>query len=390
MEEVSSAGLKVPAHDFVSFTHHQGFVACYTTNDIVCSEVRRHGVFEPDVLSFVTRSADRLRQQVAKAKSILRTRFPNKAHLLGVTRDDVVYMDVGGNVGVFAMTMWRRGFQTMIFEAMPSNAALLRLSICLNRAEASKNVVTPLVELHHVALGPQGAEGTCTIISDRKNVGDGQIDCDEKQSATYKSLVSAGVDPSTRGMRGIVSLNSLSTLLWGDRNASEKQLSRRFSSANVLEAFELPPLDALQRSRSMVSVTSSLRDGEYLVRGSAPLMVTNSWSNTELIDFVSQSHVVMKIDVEGFEHMIMKGAHQFLSSHLTRPKVIVSEIWKTRDVVAYCGMMIHPYGYAAYVMHDRRWIRFVSEAKEFHANMAYEIGTMIFVDPGFEYLILDD
>lgn len=387
------------AIDFLHFREHRGVVTCYATNDIVCKEIRQHGEFEPDIFLVVLTAARRLQYEANRATTLLLERLASSC---GASRKDVMadrlvtYIDIGGNVGSFAMMMWRAGFRLSIFEAMNSNAAMLEMSICMNRAEAaSAGEVLSDITLHHAALGPEGSTGNCVLASGSDNVGDGALTCDPIIVAQYEGALrrqqKGGDDildeadkSMLRSLRSVVALRTLDAFM----HANDSFVSQYFrgglpSSCDVGS-------DALSE---LVTHQPRQRPGEplkwdsYTVRRVVPQRVDSSWSTEKLKAFLVHSQVVVKIDVESFEYFVMQGAYRFLLSPVTRPKIIVSEVWKSADITAYCELMIVIFGYAVYSHEERRWIRFVDDAAAFHRNAKFGLGTVMFVEPGYEYLV---
>lgn len=392
-------------------------VACYESNDIVCSEMRKHGEFEPDILGLVTSSAHNLRQLVQDALDELRRRLalsnlPSDC-LANPAGNDVVYIDIGGNVGVFATEMMRRHFRTYIFEALPANAALLSLGICINTyLRTAAKEPTPLHLLTHVALGPPGSRDKCIALSGVNNLGDAAIDCDPTQVALAKEVqgvIDAGGSAAANKqfnnkqrtmasqLRGFVQLDELDNILaaWNTSSSFGNRAAMQCLGAERIKDYVAAGNSRDRTVPQQLTTTSSagaaadpLGFTEHFVYRAAPFRVSPSSSTEDLLRFVTHSQVVVKMDVEGFEHNIIQGAHNFLTSTATRPKVIVTEIWRHRDVASYCTRMVR-YGYAVFTLHGfpRHWMRFPDECRVFHERMVEEMGTLVFALPGFEHVV---
>ena len=84
-----------------------------------------------------------------------------------------VAVDVGANVGWWTFSAAAKGWKVVAVEGLPTNVALLRLSLCLNPELA------PLVEVHHALVGGGTAarERACAIATDTAHQGDGHVAC---------------------------------------------------------------------------------------------------------------------------------------------------------------------------------------------------------------------
>lgn len=127
------------------------------------------------------------------------------------------------------------------------------------------------------------------------------------------------------------------------------------------------------------------RDSKQAFLSTSPISPTTPI--VELIDFVTTRHAIAKIDIEGHEIEAMEGAPDWLSSYTRRPKMILSEIWRKRNVTRYAEMMIGEHGYVGYALTDSVWLRDVAAAKRFHETLPREMDTIVWIVPGFEYLL---
>ncbi|KAF8057927.1 Serine/threonine-protein phosphatase PP1 isozyme 1 [Scenedesmus sp. PABB004] len=113
-------------------------------------------------------------------------------------------VDVGANVGWFALNGAAAGARIAAFEAMPSNIALIRRSLCANPWLADR------VGLYGTGLGAE--PGTCHIISGRTNRGDGHTICGAKD--INEALRAQGASNNeTYEVRGEMSVRRLDALL---------------------------------------------------------------------------------------------------------------------------------------------------------------------------------
>lgn len=79
-------------------------------------------------------------------------------------------VDVGANVGWYSFLFASAGHTVYAFEALASNVALMKGSLCANPSLPGR------IEIHEVALGEK-AGGKCEIYSSERNLGDGALCC---------------------------------------------------------------------------------------------------------------------------------------------------------------------------------------------------------------------
>ena len=121
-------------------------LACYRDGDLVCSAVSKKGQWETWLMETLALSL----------------------FLAGRTGKPL-YLDIGGNVGGVAFPVAAYGFETHIFEMLPSNQNLLALSRCINDISEHEFKIYP------VGLGAKSE--TCKMASERGNQGDGMMLC---------------------------------------------------------------------------------------------------------------------------------------------------------------------------------------------------------------------
>ena len=132
----------------------------YSNNDIVSNEIRNHGGWE--------------------RKSVLEFNkyFTDYSKKNNIPLSDLTFVDIGANVGWFALSMAALGVNVLAFEPMEENINLLRQSICL--PQNIQSGVSKRITLFGHGLGSK--EETCIIYSHNINVGDGHVKCVEKES----------------------------------------------------------------------------------------------------------------------------------------------------------------------------------------------------------------
>ncbi|KAK9840961.1 hypothetical protein WJX81_002664 [Elliptochloris bilobata] len=94
-----------------------------------------------------------------------------RAQALAAGRRTPIFLDIGANVGSYALSAAAHGFRVVAFEPLTINAVALRRSLCRNPTLA------PHVTLHEQALAGEARQG-CVLVSAAQNVGDGTLKCD--------------------------------------------------------------------------------------------------------------------------------------------------------------------------------------------------------------------
>jgi hypothetical protein len=169
-----SADFPIPSRLMLHPLNIGGHIVCYASGDMVCDIVGKTGGWENELIQIVAYAASELRKLNRQAASILAARLELRSQKSNLTAEqydvalaasirrhqsfhgefslgslldrnnllpviflesDVTFIDVGGNVGVFATSMWKRGFRTEVFEALPHNVFLLESTRCTNQAE---------------------------------------------------------------------------------------------------------------------------------------------------------------------------------------------------------------------------------------------------------------
>jgi len=178
-------------------------VAVYDTSDIVSSQIRQTGNWDPE-------DTKRISDALWKASS---TRAASNGTMI----------DIGANIGWFTLHMAACGHNVVAFEPFEENVALLQMSICLNGLQDK-------VELFKNGLGTQDA--TCELASFQSNHGDAIVLCDQKRKARW------AINGKPPSMLGKFQMRQLDSLLERSRAAS--------GPVDVLkidvEGYELPAL----------------------------------------------------------------------------------------------------------------------------------------------------
>ena len=125
-------------------------VFVYKEGDIVSQDIIASGSYEPGLLK-------ELGAAMHKASK----------HL-GVEKQDLYFMDIGGNIGTHTLYMQSLGYPGITFEPMPTNEELIRSSLCANDPD------------HRVTLFTKGLSdetNICEVFNPAGNKGDGVVSC---------------------------------------------------------------------------------------------------------------------------------------------------------------------------------------------------------------------
>ena len=142
----------------------------YNNSDIVSHSIASTGSWEPNILTSIVERLEEYR----------------KKHNL--ERHQVTFVDIGANIGWFSTAIAYIGYRVISFEPMPLNEIILRKNQCLFRATNPKN------EWIYFNKGLSDKPGTCRIVSDRGNVGNGVLDCAEIPFVLPNHEVRATID----------------------------------------------------------------------------------------------------------------------------------------------------------------------------------------------------
>jgi FkbM family methyltransferase len=126
----------------------------YKSNDIVSDSILKTG------------------QWAAQQMTDLHEALSNFANKMKLPPNDVVFLDIGANVGSYSLSMASHGYSVIAFEAFIDNIELIQASICENNFE-------DLISLHGKGLGADPS--ICIVYSHVLNVGDGHTKCGVEQ-----------------------------------------------------------------------------------------------------------------------------------------------------------------------------------------------------------------
>lgn len=132
----------------------------YTNNDIVSSTIINDGKWETVIVSAFNKY------------------FTDYSKQHNISLSDLTFVNIGANIGWFALSMAALGINVLAFEPMEENINMLRQSICL--PQNIQSGVSKRITLFGHGLGIK--EETCIIYSHIINVGDGHVKCIEKES----------------------------------------------------------------------------------------------------------------------------------------------------------------------------------------------------------------
>jgi FkbM family methyltransferase len=95
-------------------------------------------------------------------------------------RSEVVFIDIGANLGTFSVAVAAAGFKVFAFEPMETNIAAIRYSLCANKHFINN------VALIETGLGKEYQ--TCGLFSGNDNVGDGFVSCDANFDISLRNI----------------------------------------------------------------------------------------------------------------------------------------------------------------------------------------------------------
>ncbi|KAL3136086.1 hypothetical protein ABBQ32_007109 [Trebouxia sp. C0010 RCD-2024] len=141
-------GVSVAFHD-LKFS-----IFCYQQHDIVSNSILTHGSWEEGT-----------------SVTVLET-LEAACNKLGVLKEDVVFLDIGANIGWYSLLVAAAGYSAIAFEPMQANEQLFRRSICSNPDFQQRLTFynDMLSDVPH---------SNCTLFSDEQNLGDGIVSCDQ-------------------------------------------------------------------------------------------------------------------------------------------------------------------------------------------------------------------
>ena len=128
----------------------------YKEGDIVSQDIISSGSYEPHLLKELSAAMRKAGEH------------------LGVEKQDLHFMDIGGNIGTHTLYMELLGYPGIVFEPMPANEELLRSSLCANDPD------------YHVTLFTKGLSdetNLCNVYNPAGNKGDGVVSCPNSEKA---------------------------------------------------------------------------------------------------------------------------------------------------------------------------------------------------------------
>jgi len=123
----------------------------YMNNDFVSNDIRALGAWDLKKL----RQFQKLLKKFARLKNL--------------TKSQVIYIDIGANIGWFSFAIASLGYQVIAFEPLLDNEILIRSSLCRNPTLMSN------ITFVNKGLGEKAQK--CLIYSHDKNIGDGHTLC---------------------------------------------------------------------------------------------------------------------------------------------------------------------------------------------------------------------
>jgi len=135
-------------------------IEVYRSNDIVSDHILKLGAWDSSKLN--------LFQNIVRSYSTAKD----------IPIDQLTFVDIGGNIGWFSLSMAAMGLEVLTFEPMTSNIDMIKRSLCTETNLESG--VSGRVTLFPFGLGPK--EESCFVISHDINEGDGHTLCGKSES----------------------------------------------------------------------------------------------------------------------------------------------------------------------------------------------------------------
>lgn len=143
-----SAGIEVRVTTVRVVNTDRSFrIATYGKNDIVSNSILEHGHWEPETIASLKQALEE--------------------------QEGSVFLDIGANIGYFALCAAALGYKVIAIEASRENANLIRYSLCLNPSLKSR------IRLVQVALADKRMR--CSLVSPEGNSGNMNMDCKEEK-----------------------------------------------------------------------------------------------------------------------------------------------------------------------------------------------------------------
>eukprot|EP00892_Ulva_mutabilis_P000857 jgi/Ulvmu1/10772/UM069_0006.1 len=146
-------------------------VAVEPAEDIVSNVIKRQGIWEPNELHTVLTALERAAAADAG----------------GATP---ALLDIGANIGTYAIVAAAFGYPVRAFEAMTRNVQAIQQTLCWNPVLRNRLTLFPY------ALGE--AEASCAVMSGPGNIADGHLVCSDEQLAQHGDMVQRGVAHAVR------------------------------------------------------------------------------------------------------------------------------------------------------------------------------------------------
>jgi FkbM family methyltransferase len=150
-----------------------------------------------DIVSEVVRSPQSWDQDIVNMNSY----FKEYSSKHNIPLANLTFIDIGANIGWFALNMAALGVQVIAFEPMQQNIDLLKQS--LQKTDNIASGVSGRIKLYPLGLGTK--DQMCIIYSHDINVGDGHVNCVEKEENLKK--------PDDYSIRGRIPVHRLDDVL---------------------------------------------------------------------------------------------------------------------------------------------------------------------------------
>lgn len=109
---------------------------------------------------------------------------------------EVMFLDVGGQIGWYTTIIGRKGYKVFSFEPMKINQYIIRHNLCMDKS----------IDITYINKGLDKEEKVCHLYSETSNVGNAELFCDENER------------PTSRRNRGAIELMKLDDFVYYLKN----------------------------------------------------------------------------------------------------------------------------------------------------------------------------
>lgn len=182
--------------------------------------------------------------------------------------DSGVFLDVGGNIGVFTLMAGHAGNRVVTIEALPSNAALIRTSIEKNRAFGAR------IRLFNVAVSSMAGGKLCAVSMTGNPTNGILVAYEERLTHAY-----VGAFVKAHGCAAVVSTTTIDELIGDDLVVSTMKVDIEGLEYQALRGAHTLLASA---ARAPCAVVVELNPGLFLANAGT------AWTSQELCTYMAR------------------------------------------------------------------------------------------------------